>query len=114
MKILNKFTLRNLLKNKTRTIVTIIGTFLAVSLLFVVGIIFSSIRDNRLQSVINYIGDHHVIINNEKGYDSLKEKLQNNSKVNHFIIIENVENIMGVNILGKIEGKELKDDKRYN
>ena len=93
MKILNKFTLRNLLKNKTRTIVTIIGTFLAVSLLFVVGIIFSSIRDNRLQSVINYNVDHHVIINNEKGYDSLKEKLQNNSKVNHFIIIENVENI---------------------
>lgn len=28
--------------------------------------------------------------------------------------LENVENIMGVNILGKIEGKELKDDKRYN
>lgn len=28
--------------------------------------------------------------------------------------LENVENIMEVNILGKIEGKELKDDKRYN
>jgi len=93
MKILNKFTLRNLLKNKTRTIVTIVGTFLAVSLLFVVGIIFSSIHDNRLQSVIKYNGDHHVIIDNEKGYDSLKVKLQKNPKINKFIIIKNVNSI---------------------
>jgi len=93
MKIMNKFTWRNLLKNKTRTIVTIIGTFLAVALLFVVGIIFSSARDSRLQSVITYAGDHHVIIKNENGDDSFKEKLQNNSSIDHFITIEAVDRI---------------------
>ena len=93
MKILYKFTFRNLLKNKTRTLVTIIGTFLAVSLLFVVGLIFSSIRDNMLQSAIEY-GDHHVMISNEEMDDTLKKEIENNPKIDHFITIEMVDTIL--------------------
>lgn len=93
MKIINKFTFRSLLKNKTRTIVTIIGTFLAVSLLFVIGFVFSSIRDSRLQSAIEYFGDHHVMILNETGDESLKKQIETNSKIDYFTTIEMVDTI---------------------
>lgn len=94
MKILYKFTLRNLLKNKKRTIVTIVGTVLAVMLLFVVGLVSSSIRDNEIRNTIEYSGDHHVMIDNPDMNDAVKKTLDNNSKIDHYLTIETVDTII--------------------
>ena len=94
MKILYKFTLRNLLKNKKRTIVTIVGTVLAVTLLFVVGLVSSSIRDNEIRNTIEYSGDHHVMIDNQDMNDDVKKAIDNNSKIDHYLTIETVDTIV--------------------
>ncbi len=94
MKILNKFTWRNLLKNKKRTIVTIVGTFLAVSLLFVVGLVFSSVRDTEIQYIVQSNGDHHVQINNVDSDYKVKKIIQDNPKIDHFVTLEVVDSLV--------------------
>ncbi len=93
MQMLNKFTWRNLLNNKKRTIVTIIGTFLAVSLLFVVGLVFSSVRDNEITNAIIYGGDHHVVIDNVEMDENLQKIIYDNPKIDHCDTIELVDTI---------------------
>lgn len=60
MNILNKLTVKHLTMNKKRTIVTIIGVLLSTALMVGIGLLFSTLRDNAIQSIIEYNGKHHV------------------------------------------------------
>lgn len=62
MDILNKLTIKHLLMNKRRTIVTVIGVILSTALMVGVGLMISSFRDNMLQSAIKYNGEQEVTI----------------------------------------------------
>ena len=81
MKILNKLTIKYLLMNKKRTIVTIIGVILSTSLMVGIGLIVSSFRDSLIKDAISYNGDQHLIVyglNNEEinklyDYEEIKE-----------------------------------------
>ncbi len=66
MKILNILTIKHLKANKKRTILTIIGIMLATFLMTELGLLFSSFRDNGIQSVIKYNGDYNAKINIKK------------------------------------------------
>ena len=56
MKILNILTIKHLKANKKRTILTIIAIMLATFLMTELGLLFSSFRDNGIQSTIKYNG----------------------------------------------------------
>ena len=64
MKILNKLTIKYLLMNKKRTIVTIIGVILSTSLMVGIGLIVSSFRDSLIKDTKSFNGEQHLIINN--------------------------------------------------
>lgn len=64
MKILNKLTLKHLLMNKRRTIVTIIGVILSTALMVGIGLIVSSFRDSMVKDTIRFNGEQHVTIAN--------------------------------------------------
>lgn len=66
MKILNILTIKHLKANKKRTILTIIGIMLATFLMTELGLLFSSLRDNGIQSAIMYNGDYNAKINIKK------------------------------------------------
>ena len=66
MKILNILTIKHLKANKKRTILTIIAIMLATFLMTELGLLFSSLRDNGIQSAIKYNGDYHAKINIKK------------------------------------------------
>lgn len=61
MNILYKVTAKLLLKNKTRTIVTIIGVALTSALLFGVGFFASTLREEALRMEIEANGPQHVV-----------------------------------------------------
>ncbi len=68
MKILNKFTFKNLRLNKQRSIVTIIGILLSCALITAVMTMYTSFRETMLySSVVNY-GENHTVL-----YDVSKE-----------------------------------------
>lgn len=92
MKILSKFTFKNLIKNKKRTIVTIIGTILSVTLLFSVGIIASTLRQNELNSAIENSGDQHVKINNVDNSKEVKDIIENDKDIDHFVRYDIIDN----------------------
>ena len=64
MNILNKLTIKHLKMNKKRTIVTIIGVLLSTSLMVGIGLLFSTIRDNSIESIKRYTGDYHIMLKN--------------------------------------------------
>ncbi len=63
-KILNKLTIKHLLMNKKRTLVTIIGVLLSTSLMIGVGLLFSTIRDFSIKEAIEQRGNQHITIFN--------------------------------------------------
>lgn len=73
MNIMNKITLKSLIKNKTRTIVTIIGVILSAAMITAVTAFTSSIQ----QYIVNYsiakIGDWHIMfgLNNSEAYNEI-------------------------------------------
>ena len=79
MKILNKLTIKYLLMNKKRTIVTIIGVILSTSLMVGIGLIVSSFRDSLIKDTKEFNGSQHIVINNIKDdkiiqeYDKISE-----------------------------------------
>ena len=66
MKILNILTIKHLKENKKRTILTIIAIMLSTFLMIELSLLFSSFRDNGIQSTIKYNGDYHAKINIKK------------------------------------------------
>lgn len=90
MNILKKLTLKSLILNKSRTIMTIIGITLAVALITIVACLAASAR----QSVINYsvqsTGDYDAYVGGTYSHEDM-EKLRLN---------RNVENVYEVNYIG--------------
>ena len=84
MNILNKLTIKHLKMNKKRTIVSIIGVILSTALMVGIGLIFSTIRDNSLKSIIDINGNQHVIISID--YDKLNI-IKNNNKIKSYDFI---------------------------
>ncbi len=64
MKILNKFTLKNLKLNKSRTIVTGIGIMLSVALIMVVAGMASSAQQTMVEAQILASGDYELYVEN--------------------------------------------------
>lgn len=76
MNIMNKVTLKGLLKNRTRTIVTIIGVILSASMFTAVTTFISSLQQFMIKSTIVEEGDWHAGIydQTEQEYRLLKER----------------------------------------
>ena len=74
MKILNNLTIKHLKSNKKRTVLTIIAIMLSTFLMVIIGLLFSSFRDNGIQSTIKYNGDYYVKLNIKKEDLSLISK----------------------------------------
>lgn len=64
MKILNKLTIRNLLLNKRRTIVTIIGIIISTSLMVGIGLLTSSFQNYMIEETISTSGSYHAKYSN--------------------------------------------------
>jgi putative ABC transport system permease protein len=64
MNVLNKLTLQSLLKNRTRTIVTIIGVVLSAAMITAVTTFVSSLQDYIIRDTVYFFGDWHVMYHN--------------------------------------------------
>ncbi len=64
MKILNRLTIKHLLMNKKRTIVTIIGITLSMALMLGCGLLASSFIEQMRRDTIESVGSHHVNFEN--------------------------------------------------
>ncbi len=64
MNIMNKVTLQSMKKNRTRTIVTIVGIILSVSMVTAVTTIVTSLQNYLLESAVYKNGDWHVELQN--------------------------------------------------
>lgn len=64
MKILNKLTIKHLMMNKKRTIVTIIGILLSTALMVGFGLLVSSFRDFLIKDVKRSNGDYYLQVDN--------------------------------------------------
>lgn len=96
MNILNTLTIKHLLMNKKRTLVTIIGVILSTALMVGIGLLFSSVRDNMLKMIIQENGNHHVIFEN---IDNDKiDIIKNNVSVKNVSYITNITSSKPVNI----------------
>ena len=62
MSILNKLTIKHLLLNKKRTIVSIIGIMLSTALMVGIGLVCSSLREYAIDQIVRYDGNYHAII----------------------------------------------------
>ena len=82
MKILNELTIKNLLQNKKRTIVTIIGIILSVALMVGIGLLFSSFQYYMIQEVISNKGEYHAIYKDLDGSDI--DKVSKINKLKYF------------------------------
>lgn len=88
MSLLNKLTIKNLLLNKKRTIVTIIGIILSVALITAV----SSMYASGIQTLINYEkmekGDYHLSFYNVEKNDV--ESFKNNRKIDKISLVSHL------------------------
>ena len=62
MKVLNKFTIKNLKLNKSRTVVTIIGIMLSCALIMVVAGMAASAQQTMVNAQINVSGDYDLVV----------------------------------------------------
>ncbi len=79
MKILNKVSIKNLKLNKKRTVSTIIGIILSVSLICAVATMFASFQKTLVQNAINESGYYHLELENITD-ENIKE-LKNNRDI---------------------------------
>lgn len=71
MNVFRKITIETLKKNRTRTIVTLIGVILSAAMLTAVTSLISSLQNNMLQSSIQSYGDWHIRIDDMQEADIL-------------------------------------------
>ncbi len=78
MKILNRLTIKHLLQNKKRTIVTIIGIVLSTSLMVGIGLLLSSFLNSTREIAIKNNGAHHVEISSitQKEKEQLEQNIE--------------------------------------
>ena len=86
--ILNKVTLENLKKNRTRTVVTIIGIVLSVALITAVTTFVVSLQNYLIQSEIARGGEWHVMYRDANS--ALAQHLANDDEVKTSAVIQNV------------------------
>ena len=105
MKIMTKLTLKELVKDKKTFILCFISVLLSCILLFTVGLAFSTVRQNQINSIIDDFGDFHAII--DHGKVSEKNNLENNIVKKYYYIYQIEDNLYGIsdNFDMKIEGK---------
>ena len=84
MKILNKFTLKNVKLNKKRSIVTIIGIVLSTALICTVAGMFSSFTKTIQNAVVRSEGDYHVLIADVEK-DDLKYYMYNHNVKKYYV-----------------------------
>ena len=89
MKIMTRLTIKEILNNKKVFILCFISVLLSCILLFTVGLSFSTIRQNQINSVINIYGDHHAVIYNTTTLE--KDKL-NDDRILKYSYIFKIEN----------------------
>lgn len=88
MKVLNKFTIKNLKLNKKRTAVTIIGIMLSTALICGVAGLVSSFQQTLINATIQSEGNYHTTF-----YNVEKDKLKyitNNEKVEQYFMVGEV------------------------
>ncbi len=88
MSLLNKLTIKNLKLNKKRTIVTIIGIMLSVSLITAVATMYNSAIKSLINFEIREKGDFHVAY-----YDVPQEEIEtfeNNRSIDTLNLVENI------------------------
>ena len=88
MKILNKLTIKNLLKNKKRTIVSIIGIMLSTALMVGIGLLCSTFRELMIKEILDKTGNYQVSIS-EVNPSKLKY-LTNNKKIDNYYYSTNL------------------------
>jgi len=76
MKILNRLTIKHLMMNKKRTIVTIIGIILSTALMVGIGLLVSTFLEAMRANAISYNGYHHAY------FDFLSETQKEELKLN--------------------------------
>ena len=105
MKIMTKLTLKELVKDKKTFILCFISVLLSCILLFTVGLAFSTIRQNQINSITTNLGDFHAIIHHAKV--SEKGNLNNKLVDKYYYIYQIEDNLYGIsdNFDMKIEGK---------
>lgn len=88
MNIFHRFTMRSLRQNKTRTIVTIIGIILSVSMITAVTTTISSLQQFMLDVTIQNTGAWHVLVEDINAAQA--EKLRNNEEVENCASLKNI------------------------
>lgn len=104
MKIMARLTIKEILNNKKNFTLCFISVLLSCILLFTVGLAFSTIRQNQINSIIDNYGDFHAIIHHAKV--SEKTNLENDIVKKYYYIYQIEDNLYGVsdNFDMKIEG----------
>ena len=87
MKVLNEITLKSLKLNKKRTIVTIIGIILSVSLITAVFGMVACFRETLLQKAIKDNGYNHIIA---RGNQDILDILKNNREIKKTFTVANL------------------------
>lgn len=100
MNIFNKYTLKTLAKNKTRTLVTIIGIILSAAMICAVTSLVTSLQSFLLNQAISREGDWHGVVLNISS-DELS-KLQGNDKLLNYATLQNI----GYSVLEEGENNE--------
>mgnify|MGYP000114913051 FL=1 len=88
MKVLNRLSLKNLLLNKKRSIGTLIGITLSVSLICAVSGMFISLQDALVQTSIKSKGNYHITLYNQT--DEEIKILENNRDIEQIDILNDV------------------------
>lgn len=100
MNIFQKYTIKTLIKNKTRTIVTIIGIILSAAMITAVASLITSVQNYLVQTVIVNNGNWHGAV-----YSTSKEKIQNIKKDSEIDLISIADEI-GYSPLDTVNNEE--------
>lgn len=88
MNIFQKYTIKTLIKNKTRTIVTIIGIILSAAMITAVASLITSVQNYLIETAIMNNGNWHGTV-----YSASKEQIENikqNSNINQISITDEI------------------------
>lgn len=94
MKIMTRLTIKEILNNKKVFILCFISVLLSCILLFTVGLSFSTIRQNQINSIIDNNGDYHAIIYNTNL--SEKNNLENDIVKKYYYIYQVENNLYSI------------------
>ena len=94
MKMMARLTLKEILNNKKNFTLCFISVLLSCILLFTVGLAFSTIRQNQINSIIDNFGDFHAVIHHAKV--SEKNNLENDIVKKYYYIYQIEDNLYGI------------------